>query len=371
MDNAFDAVDFALYLRKRWRVGAICCASALLLAGVAGAMLPKRYTATATLIIEPSAGSDPRTAQAVSPVYLESLKTYENFATSDTLFSRALDELGLRRKYPNSSIESLKHRVLSVSKPAATRIIEINATLDDAVGAKRMAQFIAEQTVVLNRTLEMHSADDAVADAERNVQMAQSRLADANRAGASGTGSQTVEALTTDLENTSNLAYEVQRDLTRARTDLADLVSQRSGFPPGDERIDRNAREAAAMRARIDDLKDQARALATAVAEKAAMLERTRPRRDSLDAEQRLARNDLETARTKLGEMKASSSFRGERLEVLDPGVVPERPSYPNTPLMLLVALAVSAFASMGYLAIAFGYSRAMSARAEHVYNLR
>lgn len=125
MNRPFDAVDFALYLRSRWRVAAIACVTALVIAGSAAALLPKRYAAKATLIIEPPASADPRAALAVSPVYLESLKTYLNFATSDTLFLRALDELGLRRRYPEASVESLKRRILSVTKPAATRLIEI------------------------------------------------------------------------------------------------------------------------------------------------------------------------------------------------------------------------------------------------------
>ena len=37
-------------------------------------------------------GTDPRAAIAISQVYLESLKTYESFASSDTLFLQALEE---------------------------------------------------------------------------------------------------------------------------------------------------------------------------------------------------------------------------------------------------------------------------------------
>ena len=372
MDQSFDAVDFAIYLRARWRLVAICCASALVLAGITGAMLPKRYTATATLIIDPSAGMDPRAAQAVSPVYLESLKTYESFATSDTLFSRALEELDLRKKYPGRSVESLKRQVLSVSKPATTRIIEISATLNDPMAAKHLAQFISEQTVALNRSLEQHSGDDAVKEAGAVVERAEARLQNAIKASAAANSDQPIEALSTDLKSTSELKYSVQGDLTRSRTELADLISQQPTFKAGDEeKADWNAREITAMRARIKELEEQEKALETAVAEKAVRLERTKPGRDSLDAEQRLATADLESARARLGEIRASSVSRGERLEVLDPGIVPEKPSFPNVPLILLVALAVSLPASILYLAIAFGYGRAVAARAERVYSLR
>ncbi len=162
MNDDFDPVDFALYLRRRWRVAALCCGVALVLAGITGAMLPKRYTATATLIIQPPAGSDPRAALAVSPVYLESLKTYENFASSNTLFARSVKETGIREEYPNAGVEALKRRVLAVTKPSATRIIEIQATLGDPRRAQRLARFIAEETVALNESMDQHAAGDAV-----------------------------------------------------------------------------------------------------------------------------------------------------------------------------------------------------------------
>ncbi|HEU5023256.1 MAG TPA: hypothetical protein VFT60_15265 [Bryobacteraceae bacterium] len=370
MNRPFDAVDFALYLRSRWRVAAITCVTALAIAGAAAMLLPRRYTATATLIIQPPASADPRAALAVSPVYLESLKTYLNFATSDTLFQRALAELDLRRRYPETSVESLKRHILSVTKPAATRLIEIQATLDEPREAERLARFIAEQTVAMNRSLDERSGDAAVKQAEENVAHAEARLQKAMKAAASN-GAASVDALTADLKNTSELKYDVERELAQARTDLADLKAQAGSFPAGDEKAAWNARETAATLARALDLDIQRKHFETMIAGKAAALERAKPVRDSLEAEQKLARTDLETSRAQLNEVRASMAYRGERLEVLDPGIVPERPSSPNIPLMLIAALGLAIVASMAYLAAAFGYSRAVAARAEHVYHLQ
>lgn len=366
MNDSFDAVDFALYLRQRWRVVALCCGTALVLAGITGAMLPKRYTATSTLIIQPPAGSDPRAALAVSPVYLESLKTYEDFASSDTLFARAIDETGIRKEYPAASVEGLKHRILSVTKPSATRIIEIQATLGDPRRAERLARFIAEQTVALNESMDQRSSADAIGMAEKNVAAAETRLRNAEKASTTNNGVGNVDALTAELNNTSDLNYEVQRNLSQARNDLAELLSHSSADTP----------QAVAARARIRDLDDQEKALTAKATEQSTALERSKPNQDALEAEQKLARTDLETARTRLAETRASAAARGERLEVLDPGIVPERPSYPNIPLMMLVAFTVSLMGSAAYLAISFGYSRAMperavSSRAERVYNMR
>lgn len=367
MNQPFDAIDFALYLRSRWRVAAGCCLVAVIAAGIAGTVLPKRYTATASLIIQPPASADPRAALAVSPVYLESLKTYQNYATSNTLFARALRDLGLRQRYPNTSLESLKRQVLAVSKPAATRIIDISVTLDDATMAKRLAQFIAEQTVVMNRSLDEHASDSAVRQAEANVAQAEERL----RKAVNITFPESVEALMAEVNTGAELRYDMVRQLSQARTDLADLNSQRGLFPANDEKAVWNAREIAATSARIQDLETQQKAMEAITASKAALLERVRTARESLDAEQKLARADLETSRTKLSELRGSSAFRGERLEVLDPGIVPERPSWPNVPLIVLVALMTSLLGSLGYLAAAFGYNRALSRQAERVYHMR
>ncbi|HVW07366.1 MAG TPA: hypothetical protein VHC90_02225 [Bryobacteraceae bacterium] len=353
MSRPFDALDLALYLRSRWRVALVACITALMIAGIAAALLPRRYTATATLIIQPPASADPRSALAVSPVYLESLKTYLNFATSDTLFSRALDELGLRRRYPETSVESLKRRVLSVTKPAATRLIEIETTLDDPREAERLARFIAEQTVAMNQSLDEHSGDAAVKQAKDNVSLAEARLQEA-----SGGGS--VEALTAAVKSTSELQYETERELAQARTDLADLKAQEGTFPPGDDKAQWNTREIGATSARIQDLATEQKRLEAELTQKAASLERIRPLRDSLEA-----------AHTRLNEVRATTAFRGERLEVLDPGIVPERPSSPNVPLILISAFGLAMIASIAYLAAAFGYSRAMAEHAERVYHLR
>jgi uncharacterized protein involved in exopolysaccharide biosynthesis len=45
-------------------------------------------------------------------------------------------------------------------------------------------------------------------------------------------------------------------------------------------------------------------------------------------------------------------------LRIVDPGIVPQRPSFPNTPLNVLLAIAIGAAGSITYVAIAFSYER-------------
>src|SRR6202035_566593 len=108
MYQTFDAFEYVDYLRGRWRVMAAACGVALFLSLGVSLLLPKRYTATASIVIEPPGGNDVRLSTAVSPVYLESLKTYERFATSDTLFARAAERFHLLEPGTGQSIESVK-----------------------------------------------------------------------------------------------------------------------------------------------------------------------------------------------------------------------------------------------------------------------
>src|ERR1700683_3778119 len=97
-------------LRTRWRIVALACVISVALRPAGSLLLPKKYTAVSRIVIEPPAGSDPRASVAVSPIYLESLRTYESFAASDDLFLKAVDRFQLRQG--SESIDRLKKSVL-------------------------------------------------------------------------------------------------------------------------------------------------------------------------------------------------------------------------------------------------------------------
>src|SRR5207245_6649519 len=125
----FDVFRYMSYLLLRWRWIAATCAIAVTLALAVNLALPRQYTATVRVVVEPPAGTDLRSAMAVSPIYLESLKTYEHFAASDSLFRDAIDKLELRASLGARPIESLKNRILKVGTVRNTRVPEISARL--------------------------------------------------------------------------------------------------------------------------------------------------------------------------------------------------------------------------------------------------
>jgi uncharacterized protein involved in exopolysaccharide biosynthesis len=73
-------------------------------------------------------------------------------------------------------------------------------------------------------------------------------------------------------------------------------------------------------------------------------------------AERDAAHASFDAAEKQLDETRSVSGERGENLKIVDPGVVPERPSSPNLPLTLFSALLVALVASLFYATLEFNY---------------
>jgi uncharacterized protein involved in exopolysaccharide biosynthesis len=356
-----DLIAFAEYLRRRWRFAAITVATATGLALAFTFAQAKRYTATASILIEAPAGNDPRAATAVSAIYLESLKTYEHFAESNTLFAQALQKLDLRAN-GRQSLESLKKRVLRVSKLRDTKILQISTTLEDPQKAEALARYIAQQTVELNRSLDRNSEREVTEQASRTLAEATDRLRRADQARDAFAGANPIESLEEEERAGNDLQARLNRELTESREDLAQYLAQSPAGAADDQ--DQMKRQIAGLKARIASAEKETEELKKALAAKSGLLEERKHRREVLDNERQAARAQYELAATKKNDILASGVFRGERLAIIDPGTVPERPSSPNIPLNVAVAVLFSLFASFVYLTIAFGYSRLRDERA-------
>ena len=372
IEDRMDLLSFARYLIVRWRLIAITCVVAISAAGIGSLFIPNRYTSTATLLIDPPAGNDPRGATAISPVYVESLKTYERFALSDTLFSQALNQLGLRDGRSGSSMESLKKKVLRVTKPRETKILEISATLPNPVKAQALARFMAEKTVQLSGSLDQQSQSDLTDAARRQLDTARLRMETVDKARNEFLASDPVEPLEAEIKNSTEQKLRLQNELTEARIDLVDYEARIRS----ESAADQDAREAARMReqlaaskARTAQIELADRELGQSLAVKAVLLERRKHGREVLDQERQSARAQFELATTRFNETVASAAFRSERLEIIDPGTVPERPSSPNIPLNLVVAFFTAIVGVLAYLALAFSVSRLKGLEADHSYD--
>src|SRR4051812_28633786 len=285
-EDRLDLLSFASYLASRWRVMALTCLVALVVAGVGSLLMPKKYSATATLLIEPPAGQDPRGATAISPVYVESLKTYERFALSNTLFEQALNQLGLRKSYPGSSVESLKKSVLRVTKPRDMKILEITATLPSPENAQALAKFVAEQTVRLSGSLDQRSQEDLTEAARRQLEGARSRADTAEKARTNFLASDPTDPLDAEIKNGTEQKLRLQNELTEARIDLAEYEARiRSASGPDQDRQEagRMREQLAAAKARTVQIEQSDRELGQSLAAKGLLLEKRRHQREVLD----------------------------------------------------------------------------------------
>ena len=281
MPETFEMLRYLEHLRRRWRVIAAACGVAVVLALAVALLTPARYTATARIMIEPPAGSDSRIAVAVSPIYLESLKSYELVASGDRLFLEAVEHFKIQHP---KSVDALKRSVLKVSIPRNTKILEIAVTLHDPVQAQALALYVAQQTVKVTRDLAHDIESEVSDDAQKQLEEARARMEQAEHAWA--------------------------RVSEQGKSGTADHVAQVG----------------------------------------------------AAQAEREAARESFDAAERRLDDARSVSSERSERLRIVDPGVVPERPSWPNLPLMLMAALLVALVASLLYVTLEFNFGLERSA---------
>jgi polysaccharide biosynthesis transport protein len=361
VEDRWDLLRFVEFIRERWLVLPLACGLAVTLAGLGSLFLPKKYTATASLLISPPAGNDPRAATAVSPVYLESLKTYERFAGSDSLFANALDRLHLRDRNSSTPIEKLKRRVLKVTKPRDTKILEISATLSSAKDAQALAKFIAEETVRLNASLDRQSQMDFSSQVRQQLEDASARLQRAEKAQSELLTSDPVDTLEAEIKNATEQKLRLQSELAEARIDLADYEARLQSRPNPDP----EPREAASMReqlaasrARTARIEKEDRDLAQVLSVKGTLLEKRKHQRDILDAQSKSARAQYELALSRNNDTMLQAAFRGERLEIIDAGTVPEQPSSPNIPVNMVIAFFAAVIGCSAYFALKFSFLR-------------
>ena len=350
MGEPLDAYRYIGYWQRHWIWIGSSCAIAVALAAAITMLLPKEYTATARIVIEPPAGTDLRSAMAVSPIYLESLKTYEHFAASDSLFRKAVDQFGLRQQ----PFESMKKRVLKVGIVRNTRILEIAATLPDARKAQALAHFLAESTVALNRTVTSEGDRDLISGIQTQERELQAQLRQSENAWARLLATEPVDQLKTVMEGSAELRATVQNEILSVELEIAD-AAERQKQANGPEAVE-ISKQAANARARLDEMRKQLQALDRQSAEREKLLAARLAHRDQVDAERKAAAGALEAVEARLREARGDAGYRGERLKIIDPGIVPERPSSPNLPLNVMAALLLGLVLPVTYLTLKMNY---------------
>jgi len=361
-----EAFRYIGYVRSRWRFVAASAGTAIVLATTVSLFLPRQYTATARILIEPPAGADPRAALAVSPIYLESLKTYERFADSYTLFQKAVERFRLRSLVGSSPIESLKKKVLKIELVHNTRILEISATLPDPSRAQALAQFMAEETTALNRSLTDSGGQDLVHGVEQQEADARAHLNQTEAEWSKLIAEAPVSDLEAAIEQAGKLRSSLEEQVATANVQLADEADRERGAQPSE--LDLLRKEQSNTRARQAELRKQIEAVVRETAEKEKLLAGRLARREQLDAQRKADQAALAAIDTRLRDTRSDLSYRGERLTIIDRGVVPERPSSPNLPLNVAAALLLGLLLPLVWLALELNFQeqRVLASLAHH-----
>jgi uncharacterized protein involved in exopolysaccharide biosynthesis len=353
MAESFDAYQYLDHLRSRWRLFLVAAAGALALAITFSLLQPKQYTAATRVVIEPPAGMDPRAAIAFSPIYLDSLRTYEHFAASDSLFQNALDRFNLRKESSGRTIEAWKSRVLRVEIPRSTKILEIRVTLPDAKQAHQMALYIANETVKLSQSVAVEGDQQLTQTFEIELTKASEDRDRLRAAFLALTQAQPVEALEAASQSLRARRFAVERDLLDAETLAAELAER--------EKIDADAaikRDAQLARSRVLHLTAERKSLEAEIARVTSLVSTRTVQLEQARARLKSAETASDAIEAKLRDARGMTGQRGDRLRLIDPGVQPERHSSPNVPLNGIVALLVALLASLLWVSFEFGSQR-------------
>jgi uncharacterized protein involved in exopolysaccharide biosynthesis len=363
VQDTFDPISLLNYFAARWKFTAVSVAFALTAAFAGCWLATNQYTATATLLIEAPAASDPRGGSTVSPIYLESLKSYEQFASGDSLFLKACEKFGLLSGERPPAIETLKRRVLRVTKLKDTKVLEISVTLPDPGKAQAVAQYIASETEMLNRSLALENDKRALASLRE--QLAESRNAlNAARAEQARVMSRANPALGQELRALTQVAEGLEEKAAETRTEVADLTAQQAVLPQQAGLKDSTpdgqfvVQRLAGARARQKEIEAERSSLEKRIAAKSSEVASADQRRDEVYARLSSVETAYRDVERREAELSASAGLRTEQLRIVDPGIVPQRPSSPDIPLVLAAALVWSLTASLAWLALQYGLAR-------------
>jgi uncharacterized protein involved in exopolysaccharide biosynthesis len=217
--------------------------------------------------------------------------------------------------------------------------------------------------VELNRSSVAESDQDLVrgiADQERDVR---AKLAETEKSWARVMASEPTEGLAAALEQFADTRAKLQEQIRSVELEIAD-VGERLKQAGTTEQAELHKEDSNA-RVRLAEMRKQLQDMDRQNAERESLLAARHAHRDQLEAERKAGQAALAAIDNRLREARGESGYRGERLKVIDPGIVPQRPSSPNLPLNVAAALLAGLVLPVLYLTLemSFQEQRAASRR--------
>ena len=149
------------------------------------------------------------------------------------------------------------------------------------------------------------------------------------------------EGLTAEVGSMGVLSARLRRQMAELDAVVAEYRAREK--EPGRETELASIRsELRSAAARAEYLKKQISELESDMVRKRSLLLQSTARRDQARGRRDAARDAYDGADKRLREVKNGAGYRGERLSIIDPGIVPERPSSPNAPLNVFSACLAS-----------------------------
>ena len=303
---------------------------------------------------------------AVSPIYLESLKTYEQFAGGDSLFQRAIDQFHLRDFYGKRPFESVKRKVLKVLTVRNTRILEVAVTLPDPRKAQALAEFLAKATVDLNRSLVSDGDQDLLQGITQQEREMRASLDAIEASWARVLSEEPVADLQAAMSKASELRTTLQQQILNTQLEIADAAERQKTASAAEQAEAR--KESANAGARLAEMRNQLREIEGQSKDREKLLAVRMAHRDKLEADRKAGQTALAGIETRLREARGDAGYRGERLKIIDPGIVPERPSSPNMPLNVAAALLLGLVLPILYLTLEMNYQEYRISERRNVY---
>jgi uncharacterized protein involved in exopolysaccharide biosynthesis len=121
-------------------------------------------------------------------------------------------------------------------------------------------------------------------------------------------------------------------------------------------------KEDANARARLAEMRKQSQDAERRNAERERLLSERQAHRDKAEADRKTAQAALVAMEGRLRDARGESGYRGERLKIIDPGIVPQRPSSPNLPLNVAAALLAGLVLPILYLTLEMSYQEQRAA---------
>jgi capsule polysaccharide export protein KpsE/RkpR len=211
--------------------------------------------------------------------------------------------------------------------------------------AQQFVRYVAEETVKLSRGESLATDREVIGEAERQVAEDRQKLDQTRHAWAENATQEPNGALQTQIESEIEIVAKTRQTLIDARSDIAEYQEKPE-----------LARELPGLKARASELDKKIAELEKDIEHKSAMASQREVNRQRLDVELKMAQTASESSAARLRDLRATAGTRGERLRVIDPGIVPQRPSSPNILLNVFAALLLTSIALIAYLTISFSY---------------